>query len=193
MCPVSGHVGLGLSLGWPVGFSGGPGSLKSTEVQQCSLAGFNLVGSRVFSPAFHPVCSWDGSRTCCQPLPSCWASGGPGVPGELQRVEMLTGHSRPCGGFSLQSACSVGFRCASSMVGAAVSWNCILTVPKERSCSALMVGRTGPPRPFTAPHFLACLGGGCPFLLGCRLGGARGGFEQELQVLGLLCRGKFWS
>lgn len=65
---------FGLSLGLRVGFSGGPDPLKSTEVHQCCLAGFNLVGSRIFIPEFNPVCPWDGSRMCCQFLPSRWAS-----------------------------------------------------------------------------------------------------------------------
>lgn len=39
---------LGLSLGLRVGFSGGPDPLKSTEVHQCCLTEFNLLGSRIF-------------------------------------------------------------------------------------------------------------------------------------------------
>lgn len=68
---------LGLSLGLQVGFSGGPDPLKSTELHECCLAGFNLVGRRIFIPEFDPVCPWDGSSACCQLLPLRWASVGP--------------------------------------------------------------------------------------------------------------------
>lgn len=49
-------VGLDLSLELLVGFSGGPEPLKSTEVQQCGLAEFHLVFSRIFILEFDPVC-----------------------------------------------------------------------------------------------------------------------------------------
>lgn len=78
------------------------------------------------------------------------------------------------------------------MVGAAVIWNCVLAVPKEGSCSALTVGRTGPPLPFTAPTFWPAWEVAAHSCWAVDLEGGRG-FEQELQVLGLLCRGNFWS
>lgn len=70
-------------------------------------------------------------------------------------MELLTVDSRSHSGFlPLQSVCFAGSRRELSMVVAAVSWNCIITVPKERSCSALVVGGTDPPCPFTVPTFV---------------------------------------
>lgn len=70
-------------------------------------------------------------------------------------MEMLTVDSRSHSGFlPLQTVCFAGSRQELSMVVAAVSWNCIITVPKERSCSALVVGGTDPPYPFTVPFVL---------------------------------------
>lgn len=69
-------------------------------------------------------------------------------------MEILTIDSRSHSSFlPLQSACFVGSRRELSMVVAAVSWNCIVTVPGERSCSALAVGGTDPLCPSTVPTF----------------------------------------
>lgn len=70
-------------------------------------------------------------------------------------MEMLTVDSRSHSGF-LPSSLSVSQAPDESCLWfvAAVSWNCIITAPKERSCSALVVGGTDPPCPFTVPTFV---------------------------------------
>lgn len=83
------HVGLGLSSGLLVGFTGDPDPPNSTEVERCGLTVFNLVGNRIFVPEFDLVChmGWEqntlstsvisvgycGAR--CSAVPSCaWVS-----------------------------------------------------------------------------------------------------------------------
>lgn len=60
-------MGGSLSLGLLIGFSGVPEPLKNIEVEQCSLMGFHLVGSRIF---ILELCAHGiGTGMCCQLLP----------------------------------------------------------------------------------------------------------------------------
>lgn len=123
-------------------------------------------------------------------------------------MEMLTVDSRSHSGFlPLQSVSQAPDESCQWFV-AAVSWNCIITAPKERSCSALVVGETDPPCPFTVPTFVLA-GRSLPIAAhACQAvdlesGGrrwvrkVRGGFEGRhvlhiLQGLDLVYR-SFWS